>query len=147
MLGLRESSAYPEAAILIQKFDLAELYQYEQARELSKELLKKWLVKYKFKNWRVTEKRKLKVTAQMKRQRAEEVANMLNDTDRWCSHARGIPMNALQRDLRLRIEDIEQKAEMNEAIASYYGLVTNYMATTGNAVAIHAGRFFLTFGG
>ena len=37
--------------IILKDFDLAELRQYEQAKELTIDLLKKWLVKYKFKNW------------------------------------------------------------------------------------------------
>ncbi len=44
-----------ELAYLIDKFDPAELYYYEQARELSIALLKEWLVKYKFKNWTTTQ--------------------------------------------------------------------------------------------
>src|SRR4029078_10078292 len=38
-----------ELAFLLQKFDLAELYEYEQARNLSITLLREWLAKYKFK--------------------------------------------------------------------------------------------------
>src|SRR5579863_7668178 len=40
-----------ELTFLVEKFDPAELYSYEQARELSIALLKEWLVRYKFKNW------------------------------------------------------------------------------------------------
>ena len=60
-----------EVQILLQ-FDQAELYQYEQARELSITLLKQWLVKYKFKNWKKTETRRLKVTKQIKTDRADQ---------------------------------------------------------------------------
>jgi len=35
-------------------FNQAELYMFEQARELSVELLKEWLAKYKFKTWQLT---------------------------------------------------------------------------------------------
>ena len=34
-------------------FDLAELRGYEQAMDFTIDLLKKWLVQYKFKNWTV----------------------------------------------------------------------------------------------
>ena len=44
-----------EMAFLLKRFDPGELYQYEQERELSIELLKEWLVKFKFKDWVVTE--------------------------------------------------------------------------------------------
>lgn len=36
---------------ILKDFDLAELRSFEQARDLTIDLLKKWLVKYKFKNW------------------------------------------------------------------------------------------------
>ncbi len=50
-----------EVQLLIDGFDQAELYHYEQARDLSISLLEEWLVKYKFKNWTQTETRKLPV--------------------------------------------------------------------------------------
>lgn len=37
--------------LILKDIDLAELRGYEQAKELTIDLLKKWLVKYKFKNW------------------------------------------------------------------------------------------------
>ena len=40
---------------LLNKLDLGELYQFEQARELSIDLLIRWLSQYKFKNWIKTE--------------------------------------------------------------------------------------------
>ena len=37
--------------VILKDFDLAELKGYEQAKELTIDLLKKWLVKFKFKDW------------------------------------------------------------------------------------------------
>ena len=52
LLEKAKSNTLTEAEFLILKdFDLAELKGYEQAKELTIALLKKWLVKYKFKNW------------------------------------------------------------------------------------------------
>ena len=48
-----------EAAYFIQNFDAGDLYSYEQAKKLSIDLLKKWLARYKFKNWKRTERRGL----------------------------------------------------------------------------------------
>jgi hypothetical protein len=45
--GLTEA----EIAYLLSKFDPADLYSFEQAKDLSTKLLKEWLVKYKFKDW------------------------------------------------------------------------------------------------
>src|SRR2546425_1668978 len=52
-----------EAAFFVQNFDAAELFSYEQAKKLSVELLKAWLVKYKFKNWKRTQTHRRIVTA------------------------------------------------------------------------------------
>ena len=68
---------------LVSKLDLGELYQFEQARELSIELLIKWLSSYKFKNWTKTESRQLEVTSEIKEERAKEIAN---NPERWHSH-------------------------------------------------------------
>jgi len=38
--------------VILKDFDLAELRGYEQAKELTISLLKEWLVKYKFKDWK-----------------------------------------------------------------------------------------------
>lgn len=39
--------------IILKDFDLAELRSYQQAKDLTIDLLEKWLVKYKFKNWNI----------------------------------------------------------------------------------------------
>lgn len=70
---------------LIDKFDPAALYQQEQERDHSIALLKDWLVRFKFRKWTRTETRKLRVTVAMKRERAQQVAE-LNNTKRWHSH-------------------------------------------------------------
>lgn len=86
-----------EITYLVEKFDPAELYRYEQARELSITLLKEWLVKYKFKNWKKTKTRKINVTKAMKTRRASEIAKKLNKTEKWHSHGHGISMEILKK--------------------------------------------------
>ena len=61
-----------ELTYLCSKFDPAELYQYEHAQKLSVYLLEQWLTKYKFRNWKRTERRKKKVTLAMKKERAKK---------------------------------------------------------------------------
>lgn len=76
--------------LLIKDLDLAELREYEQAKELTNELLKKWLVNFKFKNWSEHESNPnllgQPVTLEQKQQRAQEIANKLNDNTYWKSH-------------------------------------------------------------
>lgn len=130
-----------ELTFLVSKFNPAELYAYEQAKNLSEQLLKQWLVKYKFKDWKVTEKRRLRVTKEMKLRRAEEIAAKLNDTDRWNSHARPISMAVLKRELNLRINDYEPLPVANN-IKCYYRLLRDYLVKRGHRWVIHSEEEF-----
>jgi hypothetical protein len=131
-----------ELAFLIKRFDPAELYRYEQARDLSIALLEEWLAKYKFRNWHKTRTRKLRVTPRMRARRAVEVAKKLNDTARWHSHARGISMDVLRKDLNLIIDDFGSQDGLNRAIRDYYELFSDYLAKLPFGGAIHVrGRF------
>ena len=112
---------------LVSKLDLGELYQFEQARELSNELLIKWLSQYKFKTWERTEDRGLAVTDQMRKDRAREIADVLNKTERWHSHGRGIDMKTLQEEVGLKIDDYGAKPKLREKIQEYFELLRDYM--------------------
>lgn len=136
-----------ELVFLTQNFDPAELYRYEQERELSIALLEEWLAKYKFKNWKQTETRKLKVTPSMRAERAREIAEMLNKTDRWHSHSRGIPMEVLRRDLNLLVDDFGSDATLAPAIHDYYRLLKDYSMRRGHhAFVLHGRGRYVGFG-
>jgi membrane-bound ClpP family serine protease len=121
-----------ELAYLLQNFDAAELYQFEQARDLSIALIEEWLPKYKFKNWRVTKGSGTKVTAAMRRSRANEIARRLNDTTAWHSHSRGISMNVLRQSLNLEIEDIADTPVFAEELANFLGLMYDFKRKMGH---------------
>ena len=107
-----------ELTLLVEKFDQADLYRYEQARELSISLLKEWLAKYKFRNWKKTETSGTRVTDRMRKRRAQAIARKLSDSGYWHSHGRGISMEVLRRDLNLRIEDFGEDSTLSEAFGS-----------------------------
>lgn len=132
-----------EAQLMIDGFDQAELYKYEQAQELSVELLKEWLVKYKFRDWKVTETRGTKVTRKMKIDRAEKIARELNNTDRWHSHGYGISMEVLRRNLNLVIDDYGNDSSKNSAIQEYYDLLDDYMSRIGTRMIVHTPGSFI----
>ncbi len=131
--GLSEA----EIAYLLSRFDPADLYSFEQAKDLSTKLLKEWLVKYKFKDWKETETRKKTVTLAMKEKRAKEIAEKLNDTNHWSSHARPISMEVVRREINLKIEDFGPKIALNLAIKCYHQLLRDYMAKTRKMWAVH----------
>lgn len=122
---------------MIDGFDQAELYHYEQAQALSIALLEEWLAKYKFKNWIETETQHMPVTDQMKKDRAAEIGRQLNDTKRWHSHGYGISMEVLRRDLNLRIDDYEEDAGRCGKIRGYFDLLDDYMMKRGASGTIH----------
>jgi membrane-bound ClpP family serine protease len=126
-----------EITYLVQRFDPAELYSYEQARELSISLLKEWLVKYKFRNWTVTSTRGIPVTDDMKNNRAAEIAKALADTERWHSHNRGISRAVLDRDVNLQIEDLEKSPEVHGKLRAYYKMLKGYALRMGNLGLLH----------
>jgi Serine dehydrogenase proteinase len=135
-----------ELAYFIEHFDPAELYSYEQARELSITLLKEWLVKYKFKSWLVTKTKKKKVTKGMKEARARHIAETLNKTQLWHSHGHGISMQVLKTRVGLLIEDFGQYEELNSAIRIYYKLLKDYMNRTGQSGVLHVvGKYIPLF--
>ena len=114
--------------MMLEKLDLAELQQFEEARELSIELLQKWLVKYKFKDWTKTATKNSDVSDDYKKARAKEIAQTLSDSQRWHSHGRGISMAELQSDsLKLKIDDFGKNAELSKLIRGYFRILRDYM--------------------
>lgn len=132
-----------EVAYLCSKFDPAELYQYEHARRLSVYLLGQWLAKYKFRNWKRTQTGGLPVTSAMKKARAEEIAEILNDTDTWHSHGHGISMAVLRsKRVKLQIEDFGKDKDLSHMIRDYWALLSDHMEKLGAPGVIHTkGRY------
>ena len=130
-----------ELEILL-NFDQGELYSYEQARELSVSLLEEWLVKYKFKNWKSTESRGIKVNAGMRKKRAREIATKLNDARQWNSHGIGINIERFRRDLNLKIDDFGEIEELNAPIRSYHKLLIDYMEKMSQIAIVHTRKTY-----
>ena len=127
---------------LLSKLDLGELYQFEQARELSVELLVKWLSRYKFKGWNTTESRSIEVTDEMREERAQQIADLLNDTARWHSHARGIDARTLREEVGLRIDSLSDEPKLHRSVGSYFDLLKDYMGRQELYSFVHAKGYF-----
>ena len=111
--------------LILNNFDLAELRRYEQARELTIDLLKKWLVQYKFKNWTIHNSTQKTVSEKDKEKRAEEIAKELGDNKRWKSHGRPINIKKLTT-LKLKIDDYSGNMTVRPAIRQYYNLLRDF---------------------
>ena len=127
---------------LLNKLDLGELYQFEQARELSIELLIKWLSQYKFKNRDKTQTQGAPVTEDMKKKRANEIAALLNRPERWHSHGRAIDMRTLREEVRLKIDDIEDDPDLHRRVRDYFELLRDYMHREQLYSFVHTREYF-----
>lgn len=131
-----------ELTILVESFDQAELYAFQQARELSITLLKEWLVRYKFKSWKKTKSRGKAVTRQMKTRRAGQIAKQLSDPRIWHTHGRGISMEVLQKDLKLQIDDFGSNNKKSKNIRQYHKLLVDFHKKMGYAGSVHTSSSF-----
>jgi hypothetical protein len=131
--------------LILKELDLAELRGYEQAKELTIDLLKKWLVKYKFKNWTQHQSSPglvgQAVTSAEKETRAEEIADILSNNNKWKSHGRPINIEALENDLKLKIDNYSGNVARRDLIRSYHFLLTDYIQKSGLKLFVHTRKF------
>lgn len=127
LLDKAKQNALTQAEFLILKdFDLAELKQYEQAKDLAISLLKKWLTQYKFKDWNQHSDGRT-VTQQEKENRAVEIAELLSDNKKWNSHGYPIDIKTLTTELKLKIEDFSKDTKLNSLIVKYNDCLEEYI--------------------
>lgn len=129
--------------VLLGKFDPGELYQFEQARELSHELLTNWLSTYKFENWKIHSSTEEAVTEEEKKQRAKEIAKVLSDNERWHSHGRMISRDTLLSDpIRLQIEKLEDIPRLSSALDDCVELLKDYVEKERLSSFVHTRQYF-----
>lgn len=124
-----DNTISPAEFAILQNQNLALLSSYQHAKDLSIELAKQWLVKYKFKDWAThrTDQAKLglPVTADEKVQRAHEIVSKLANHALWHSHGRFIGPAILRDALRLEIDDYSEDNELRNLIRGYNDLLTD----------------------
>jgi hypothetical protein len=120
----KTNSIIPFNAIMVAQISPGELRGVENSLNFATGLVEEWLEKYKFKNWTVTETRKLKVTNEMKKTRAKEVAQYLVNHSEWKSHARSLKIKDLEGWLKIdRIDDSPKISDMVYRIKTLLGLL------------------------
>lgn len=131
--------------IILKDFDLAELKGYEQAKELTIDLLKKWLVNYKFKNWSTHQTNPdllgQAVTIEQKEDRAKEIADLLSNNNEWKSHGRPINIELLETKLKLRIEDYSKNDAIRPIIRNYYELLADFVKSNNSNIFVQTKNF------
>jgi hypothetical protein len=132
--------------LIFQAQDLAMLSRFEQAKNLTITLLKKWLVEFKFKDWGVHQTNQSllnqPVTHDQKVARAEEIATMLSDNKLWHSHGRMIGISTLKTVLRLKIEDYSKDTDLRAKILAYSDFLTDYISRHDFKHFLHSRCFF-----
>lgn len=129
----------PADVIFLRSLDLAKLALYEQARDLSIDLLKNWLVQFKFKDWnthRTTNPGNL-VTPEEKAARAEEIAAALSNHKKWFSHGRALNIAKL-RELRIEIDDYSANDTLSDAIRKYSDMLAAYNDRMNRVFHLHS---------
>ena len=126
--------------IMLREQDLAMLRRFEQARDLTIELLKQWLVKYKFSKWNKHSNGK-SVTQKEKTDRAIEIASALSNNKLWHSHSRSIGVSALTQILKLKIEDYTNDLKLKPLIRDYNDLICQYIIKNNSATFLHSRKF------
>lgn len=121
--------------IWLKEIDLGELRSFEQARDLTIDLLKKWLVVYKFKNWNKHHDGS-DVTKADKERRAEDIAKELSNNNRWKSHGKGITISELA-SLKLKVEDFSGDVNLRPLIRDYYNTMDEYIRMRSIQLFIH----------
>lgn len=131
----------PADVVLLKSLDLAKLALFEQARDLSRDLLKEWLVKYKFKNWthHRTNNVGAEVTPDEREERAEEIAVALGDHKRWRSHGRNLDTIKLEQ-LRIEIDDYSDDEKLRNLIRQYNDSLTGFIDRMGFGFFLHNHR-------
>lgn len=145
----KDKTISPAEIDLLRQLNLADLNLYEQAKNLTITLLKRWLVQYKFKDWDQHQtsptKKGKPVTQKEKELRAKEIAEKLGDISIWHSHARHINLATLRKTLRLEIEDYSLDAQLNQHINMFHALAMDYIQKNGYSLYVRAQNPTLIF--
>ncbi|MDR1580377.1 MAG: hypothetical protein LBS35_08465 [Synergistaceae bacterium] len=112
--------------IMLNKLDLADIRAYEQDKVLTVDLLVKWLVKYKFKPWEKHSDGR-EVTNAEKNETARCIAEKLGDNNIWKSHGRGINIETLREELRLKVIDFGADEKLSDLLKDYYQFIMDYI--------------------
>lgn len=128
----------PADVVMLKSIDLAKLALFEQGCDLSIDLLKDWLVTYKFKDWKEhrTTNPGSPVTDKERKKRAEEIAKELSNHRRWRSHGRNLDIEKL-KSLRIEIDDYSDNDALRDAIRAYNDPLTGFIDRNGIPFYLH----------
>lgn len=104
----------PFDALMISQISPGEIYGVLNSLAYAADLVREWLPKYKFKNWKVTKTRGIPVTDAMKAERAKDVTDKLCNHMAWRTHGRSLKIEDLSQELL--IENIDDNPLLSEIV-------------------------------
>lgn len=120
----KNGSLNPFDAIMVAQISPGELFGVINSLEFAKDLVKVWLEQYKFNNWTITNSSKTVVTPELKKKRANEVAEMFCDHTAWRTHGRSLKIEDLKDVLLIeRIDDDKILADIVYRIKTVIKLI------------------------
>ncbi len=139
----RANTITPVEVAMMLQLDLGNLRAYEQAKDLSEDLLKDWLIRYKFRTWthHRTNNAGSEVSLQDKQRRAEEIARDLCDNKKWHSHGRYLGIQTLKNVVKLEIEDYSADVNLRKLIREYHDTLIENMSRIGTFYALHSAKW------
>ncbi|WP_409200594.1 SDH family Clp fold serine proteinase [Methanobrevibacter sp. DSM 116169] len=112
----------PVDSLIISRITPYEITGAFEALSYGENLVARFLKEYKFKNWKRTETNNIKVTDEMKKQKAMEIAKKLSDQSKWKSHGKPLKKEEL-RELGLKIKNLEDDKNISEIIERIHVLI------------------------
>lgn len=113
---------------ILQGISPGELQSAENALKFAKNLVTGWLGRYKFRDWARHSSTGAPVTEEDRQVRAQEIAGQVCDHRRWLVHGRSIKIDDL-KGMRLRVTDLRDHPELNDAVLRYHTLLQMTFAT------------------
>ena len=120
----------PFDATMIAQISPGELSGVMHSLKFAEDLVVGWLPKYKFKNWNVTETRKIQVTQEMKEKRAKEIAEILTNHSKWRSHGRSIKIEDLANEVHLIVKKIDDNSQLSDIVYRIQAIVKLLFGST-----------------
>ena len=105
----------PVDATMIAQITPGELQKVNHSLEFAKDLVREWLYTYKFSDWKKTTTHKKDVTEEMKKARANQVADEFANHSRWRTHGRSLKISDLE-DIGLTVRNLDETPEIADLV-------------------------------
>lgn len=107
---------------LLRNIDLRDIGMAQSASKYSTDMVKDYLINYKFKTWMIHSSSGIDVTEEDKKKRADEIASLLCKHSEWKSHGHAINRDVAWKKCRLKITHSESIDGLDRAMRRMWAL-------------------------